>query len=138
MGKKEAISGMFNMVTGASGRHNKALREVNDWAATVQKFLNTYELYGSSSYTVLLDNVGSAKFDLTGIAYNGRPIIEIAKKIKGADVSQLITDVITGVENLRRLLIHPNKQEEKVDDSVDNLRVTYEKLQDTISHIDFM
>ena len=126
------------MVTGASGRHNKALRDVNDWAATVQKFLNTYELYGSSSYTALLDNVGSAKFDLTGIAYNGRPVIDIAKKIKGADMPAIITDVINSLENLRRFLIHPDKQEEKVDDSVDNLRTSYEKLQDTISHIDLM
>jgi hypothetical protein len=138
MGKKEAISGMFNVVTGASGRHNKALREVNDWAATVQKFLNTYELFGSSSYTALLDNVGSAKFDLTGIAYNGRPVIDIARKIKGADVAQMISDVIASVENLRRFLIHPDKQEEKVDDSVDNLRASYEKLQETISQIDLL
>ena len=129
---------MFNVVTGASGRHNKALRDVNDWAATVQKFLNTYEIFGSSSYTMLLDNVGSAKFDLTGIAYNGRPVIDIAKKIKGADVPQMITDVIASVENLRRFLIHPDKQEEKVDDSVDNLRTSYEKLQETISQIDFL
>jgi hypothetical protein len=138
MVKKESISGIFNVVTGASGRHNKALRDVNDWAATVQKFLNTYELYGSSSYTALLDNVGSAKFDLTGIAYNGRPVIDIAKKIKGADMPAIITDVINSLENLRRFLIHPDKQEEKVDDSVDNLRTSYEKLQDTISHIDLM
>jgi len=129
---------MFNVVTGASGRHNKALREVNDWAATVQKFLNTYELYGNTSYIKLLDTVGSAKFDLTGIAYNGRPIIETSRKIKGADVSTMVSEVITGVEILRRYLIHPDKQEEKVDDSVDSLRASYEKLQDTLSQMDLL
>jgi len=129
---------MFNVVTGASGRHNKALREVIDWAAAVQKFLTTFELYGNSNYSVLLDNVGNAKFDLTGIGYNGRPLVSVASKIKGADVSSMISDVINGVETLRRFLIHPDKQEEKVDDSVDNLRVAYEKLRDTLDSLEYM
>lgn len=129
---------MFNVVTGASGRHNKALREVIDWAAAVQKFLTTFELYGNSNYSVLLDNVGNAKFDLTGIGYNGRPLVSVASKIKGADVSSMISDVINGVETLRRFLIHPDKQEEKVDDSVDNLRLAYEKLRDTLDSLEYM
>lgn len=129
---------MFNVVTGASGRHNKALREVAEWADSVQKFLTRYDLYGNSSYGVLMENVGSAKFDLTGIAYNGRPLINTARKIKGADMPSIVTDVITGVDNLRRFLIHPDKQEEKVDDSVDFLRIAYEKLRDTISQLDYL
>ena len=138
MSKKESISSMFNVVTGASGRHNKALHEVDDWAATVQKFLNTYELFGSPSYTLLMDNVGSAKFDLTGIAYNGRPVIDTARKIKGSDVSAMVSEIIAGVETLRRFLIHPDKQEEKVNDSVNSLRASYEKLKETISQMNLM
>lgn len=136
--KKDSITGMFNVVTGASGRHNKALRDVEEWAASVQKFLTTYDLYGNSSYAVLLDNVGSAKFDLTGIAYNGRPLINTARKIKGTDMESVVSDVITGMENLRRLLIEPYKQEETVDDSVHYLRIAYEKLRDTISQLDYL
>jgi hypothetical protein len=138
MVKKESITSAFNVVTGVSGRHNKALREVDEWAATVQKFLTTYDLYGNSSYDVLLENVGTAKFDLTGIAYNGRPLIDTAKKIKGTDMPSLISEVITCVENLRRFLIHPDNQEEKVDSSVDNLRAAYEKIKEAISQLEYL
>ena len=129
---------MFNAVTGASSRHNKALRDVGDWAATVQKFLMTYDLYGNASFTVLLENVGNAKFDLTGLAYNGRPLINAAAKIKGSEISDLITGVITGIENLRRFLINPEMQTDKVNDSVYYLRVAYEKLQETINNTDYL
>ena len=129
---------MFNMVTGASGRHNKALRDIDEWAATVQKFLTTYDLYGNANFTVLLENVGNAKFDLTGLAYNGRPLVNEAKKIKGTDIADMLSDVITGIESLRRFLINPEMQSDNVNDSVDNLRVTYEKLQEAIDNTDYL
>jgi hypothetical protein len=87
---------------------------------------------------VLLENVGNAKFDLTGLAYNGRPLVNVAAKIKGADVASMLTDVITGLESLRRFLINPEMQTDKVIDSADNLRVTYEKLQETIDNTDYL
>ena len=138
MGNKEKITGIFNVLTGASSRHNRALREVSEWAATVQKFLNGYDLYGKTTPEVLIDKIGEAKIDLTSIAYNGRPLMDTAKKMKGPDISPLVSNIITSVENLRRFLIKPTVQSEKVTDSIKNLRSSYEKLRDTLAKIELM
>ncbi len=138
MNDKNAISGMFHSLTGASKRHNKALRDTEEWATIVQKFLNTYDLFGTSSYDVLLDKVGEAKIDLTTITYNGRPLTGKTKNIRGGEITPLVSEVLSSAENLRRFLINPQLQSEKVDESVRNLRSSYEKLQETLSGIEYM
>ena len=129
---------MLNVLSGTTARHNKTLREVRDWTGTVQKFLSSYDLYGSTDYSTLLGNIGDAKFDLTALAYNGRPLITKAGRIKGQEIEPLIIEIITSVENLRRYLIHPSLQSEKVSNTVLNLRSSYENLQETLTTIELM
>jgi len=129
---------MFNALTGASGRHNKALRVISDWLATVQKFLTGYSLYGNYDLDTLLQKRGDAKFDLTNMAYNGRPLVATAKNIKGADLTPLMQDIITYIEEIRRYLIDPSLQGDKIRESALNLRGTFEKLQDALSSVEPM
>ena len=125
-------------MTGASGRHNKALRDISDWLANVQKFLTGYDLYGGDDLDVLLQKNGEAKLDLTSMSYNGRPLLPHAKKIKGADVTPLMEDIITAIEELRRYLINPSLQGEKMKQSALSLRSSFEKLRDALSTVERM
>ena len=138
MSKKEAISGALKLLPGITTRHNRALREVGEWSGAVQKFMTDYDLYGSSDYDLLLGNTGNAKFDLTAIAYKGRPLIKRARKIKGQEISLLISEILTGVENLRKILINPTLQNEIASKTIINLRASYEKLRDALSTIELM
>ncbi len=138
MSKKEAISGALKLLSGITTRHNKALREVNEWAGAIQKFLTTYDLYGSPDGNRLLENTGNAKFDLTAIAYKGRPLINRARRIKGKEISPLVSEILTGVENLRKILINPTLQGETASNTITNLLASHEKLRQTIAQIELM
>ena len=134
----KAISGMFNALTGTSARHNKALREVKDWAGIVQKFLTRYDLSVESDFSRLLGDVGDAKFDLTSIVYKSRPLVKTSRKIKGQDISPLVSGIHDSTEILRRVLIDPSLQSEKISQAVTNLCSSFEKLQGALAEIEFM
>jgi len=136
--KKEAISGALNLLSGATTRHNKALREVSEWSETIQKFITVYYLYGGSSFSLLLENIGHAKFDLTAIAYKGRPLINRAMKIKGDKISPLVSEILNSVENLRRHLLNPSLQNKKINETIINLRSSHEKLKGALAEIELM
>jgi hypothetical protein len=125
----------LNSLAGVSTRHNRALRDVKDWSATIQKFLSEYNLYGSPSLDTLLENIGKAKVDLTSIAYRAHPLIKATKHIKGKQVSPLITELVEAVESLRRALIHASKYDTNLGKDVLGLRTSFEKLQETLSDI---
>ena len=129
---------MLNLLSGTTTRYNKALREVSEWSGTIQKFLTVFDLYGSSNLSLLLKNIGDAKFDLTAIAYKGRPLINMAGKIKGQKMSPLVSEILDSVENLRRYLLNPELQSDRVKKTVINFRSSYEKLQDMLSQIEVM
>ena len=133
----KAVSGMLNALTGASTRHNKALREVKDWAGIVQKFLTTYGLSGESDFSSLLGDVGDAKFDLTSIAYKSRPLVKTSSKIKGQDISPLVSGIHDSVEVLRIVLIDPTLQSENLSEAVTDLLSSFEKLQGALSGIEY-
>ena len=138
MSKENKARALFNAFTGATGRHNKALRALCDWAEAVLKFLNTYELYGGRSLEKLLDERGDAKFDLTGLAYNGRPLVKQAEDIKEMDMTTLVQQIITSVEGMRRYLIDPRLQEQRLQDAADNLVAAYEKLREALAQTEPM
>ena len=133
-----SLKSRLNVLTGASTRHNKALREINDWTEAVQNVLTSYDLHGNSGPDTLLSKSGQAKFDLTSLAYKGRPLIERAGRIKGPDISPLLHDVVDCVESLRRLMIHPSMQMERVNQGTVNLRSSYEKLHDALATIEYL
>ena len=138
MGKLGAFLDTLNLLSGVSARHNRALRDANDCAGTIQKFLTTYDLYGSSNFGLLLENVGKAKFDLTAIAYRARLLIKTVKNIKGQQVSPLISEIVTSVENLRRALIDPSLYGENLSEVILSFRISFEKLQDALSDIEYL
>jgi hypothetical protein len=137
VGRLKTLSNTFNLLTGISGRHNRALRDVRDWAITVQMFISEYNLYDSTDFNSLLTNSGKAKFDLTAIAYKARPLIKRAKKIKSTDVLSLITELNDNIENMRRILLNRALQENKLNTIVPSLCDSFEKLSETISDIEY-
>lgn len=137
MGKLRILSNTFNLLTGISARHNRALRDVRDWVITVQIFISEYNLYDSTNLKSLLKNSGKAKFDLTAIAYKARPLIKTANNIKGTDVSPLIAELNDHVENMRRILIHRSLQKGKLNTVITSLRASFKKLSEAISDIEY-
>lgn len=118
------------------------MRDVKDWTTTVQRFFSTYDLYGNPSFDSLFINIGEAKFDLTAIAYRARLLIKTANNIKGQhkgqQVSPLNAELTDRVEDLRRALINPSLRDAKVSQVTPGLLMSFEKLQDAISDIEYM
>ena len=129
----DSIRNTFQALTGISGRHNRALREVRDWAAIAQQFLMTYHLYGTSDMGYLLDNIGEAKVELTRICYTARPLVKKAGNIKNVAIPPLMNELVEELESMRRALMNPTLREVKLPDIISRVRVTSEKLQDRLA-----
>ena len=135
MKRMRNVFNTVNALTGKTGRQFKAMDAVNEWAATVQNFLTCYDIYGSEDLRTLLEKRGDAKFDLVGITYNGRPLMEAARAFKKTELPELVEVVVNGAEAVRRYLIDPELQESHLTQAVLNLRVDYERLQAEIDRI---
>jgi len=136
--KIKAISRTFNLLSGRTGRYNRTLRIIKEWSAKVQALLETYELYEGSDFKKLLKNTGEAKFDLTAIAYNGRPLVARAVKIKDKEILKSIADLVDEVESIRRYLMNPSIQVERLGQGIHNLRSSFELLQNALSKTEYM
>ena len=137
MDKLNPILGILNSVTGRNTRHNKALRDVRDWTVTVQEIITTYDLYGSSTFDKLLKNIGDVKFDFTRIVHKARFLIKTSRDIKGESVSQPIEELIESIEDLRRVLSNASLHHTKLSPAIQSLCTSFEKLQDTLSDIEY-
>lgn len=134
----KALLEAMKVIAGVSTQHNRALRDIKDWAITIQEFLYVYNLYGNYSLKSLSQRIGDLKFDLIAITYKGRPLIKAARKIKGKDVAPLIVKLDDSLENFRRVLINPALQGTKLNEAVLGLRMSFEELQDTLTDLDYM
>jgi hypothetical protein len=138
MGILRIIINLLNWLTGRSLRHNRALRHVRDWAATVQKFLSEYQLYGNSNIDFLLGNSRKANFDLIAMAHKGNILIKPASKIRNTRVSPLLTEVVDEIENMRRALMNPDIRGTRLPEVISRLRISFEKLQEKLSAIEYI
>jgi len=138
MSRLRALLEAMKVLTGISTQHNKALRDVRDWAVTIREFLHLYDLYGNNSLNSLSKNIGDVKFDLISITYKGRPLIKAARKIKGKDISPLIVKLDDSLENFRRVLINPALRATKLNEAVLGLRMSFEELHDALTDLDYM
>ena len=133
MGKIKAFWGTITTVTGINTRHNKALRDIKDWAETLRRFFIVYDLYGSPKFNLLTENIGKVKFDLIYITYKGHMLINEAKNIKGKAIIPLITDIMADAENLKRELTNLSLQDDTISEITLGLRKSFEKLKDALS-----
>ncbi|MFQ5996343.1 MAG: hypothetical protein ACE5KP_01790 [Dehalococcoidales bacterium] len=125
-------------MTGRSRRHNRAIRDVTDWAGTIQEFFARYNLQeGSTNFDSILENIGEAKFDLTTITYRTREVIKTAKNIKGTSISPLIEEILHKLEDIRRALINPALSSAVIRRLIPELYESFAKLQDAISEIEY-
>ena len=132
MEKLKAFSDVFDSLTGRAKRHNQALRDVIDWSTTIHDFLTKYKVEESHNLDLILEHIGEAKFDLTNIAYKARAIIPISKNIKGPKVSSLIEEIMRCLEEIRRLLIHPDLNRTRLVPMLNKICELYKNLQDSI------
>jgi hypothetical protein len=138
VGKLTRIVHTFNALTGISGRHDKALRDVSEWTARVQDILSQYNLLEEGSrFDQLLQKAGEAKIDLTSLTYNGHPMIKTAQAIRGTKVSPLVGEVVEGLEEVRRALINPSFSQQSLAREMPRLRESFQELQDTLSKIEY-
>jgi hypothetical protein len=138
MGKMKSILNTFNLLSGITSRHNRALAEVKDWTESVKYFLTTYDLYGKPGFDTLLKKIGNAKFDLTSIAYNGRPMVARAKNIKVEGITKQVKDLVDNMESLRRYLMKPSIQSDRLAKGIRNLRSSFETLRDVLAKTEYM
>jgi hypothetical protein len=131
------MESIFYRLTGAASRHNRSLRDVRDWAATVEKFLRTYGLWTTKAgLKGLLEGSGDAKFDLTGIDHNGRVMVGRAREIMDRDIEPLVAKTVDDIEVIRKCLISPSLKSEKLPESVTELRADFKKLTSALKKIE--
>ena len=128
----------FNSLTGRSGRRNRALRDVTDWAENIGEFLSRYNLQKESTgFNSILENIGEVKFDLTTITYRTREIIKKAKNVEGTSLSPLMEEVLHDLEAIRRALINPALSSTAIRNLIPNLCESFARLQAAISVIEY-
>jgi hypothetical protein len=138
MGMMKSIFSTFNLLSGITSRHNRALREVNEWTVSVKYFLTTYDLYGKPGFNTLLKKIGNAKFDLTSIAYNGRPMVARARNIKVKGITTQVKDLVDNLDSLRRYLMKPSIQSDRLAQGIRNVRSSFETLQDALVKTEYL
>ena len=126
----------LNWLTGKNARHNRALRDVRDWADTVQKFLSDYQLRGGPDPGILTDNISQANFDLIAMSHKGNNLAAAATRISHARISPLLIQVIGEIENTRRALMNPTYRTTTLPEVVSRLCVSFEKLREKLSTIE--
>jgi hypothetical protein len=129
---------LWNFISGRSARHNRALRHVRDWSATVAKFISDYRLSAGADMAFLLENVRQANFDLIAMTHKGNGLIKPASRIRGAPISSLLTKVVDGIENMRRALMIPALRSQRLPEAVTRLRASWENLQEKLAPLEFM
>ena len=138
MGGLKGLLDTYNSLTGRSGRHNNALRDVTEWLATIQEFLKEYDLQEEgSNLDSILENIGKVKFELTTTKYRSSGIIKTASNIKGLKISPLISEIVDELEDFRRALINPALGHTILIKVISELRNSFEKLRDAISQIEY-
>lgn len=138
MGRLKGLLDTFNSLTGRSGRHNKALRDVTEWLATIQEFFTEYNLQEEgSNLDSILENIGEAKFKLINIKYRAREIIKTAPNIKGFKISPLINEIVDEFDGVRRALINLDFDPTMLIKVIPELHNSFKKLQDAISEIEY-
>ena len=138
MGGLKGLLDTCSALTGRSGRHNRALRDVAEWLETIQKFITEYDLQEEgSNLDSVLENIGKVKFELTNIKYKAGGIIKTAPNIKGLKVSPLINEIIDELDDFRRALINPALSRTVLVRVVPELRNSLKNLQDAMSEIEY-
>jgi hypothetical protein len=125
-------------MAGVTVRHNRALRDVNDWAETVKQFFRAYGLDENTGIEKLLANSGDVKFELTEIVYKGRLLISQAGKLKNKKIALMIAGIIDSMESIRRYLINPALQRERLSRGVANLLSLFKTFQNTLKEIEYV
>lgn len=138
MSKLKVLSKTFNSLIGRSGRHNKALRDITDLLAEIQRFYSIYNLQEESpKFESLLANIGYAKLDLTNLAYHTRPTIKTSKDIKGEKLSPIIDEILNELEDLRRALMDPALRKTHLRKAISELHKSVNNLRDKLSEIEY-
>ncbi len=138
MKRIKAFWAALKRLTGVTTRYNQALREVNDWADMLNRFIKTYRLDKKAGLEYILENSGDAKFDLTSIATKGRIMIVTAGKIKKKQVPSMIAGIVDSVEGIRRYLINPALQKERLSQGLSSLRSKTEELKKALAEIGYL
>ncbi len=134
----QSLSDTFRRLTGIQGRNNRVLGTVKDWTETVDGFLKKYNLYENASSDVLLVNSGDVKFELTEIVYKGRLLITQAGKLQSKHISPMISAVIENGEDIRRYLINPALQKNRLEQAVQNFLLSMETLRNALDKIQYL
>jgi hypothetical protein len=132
------IIDLFNLLTGRTLRHNRALRNLRDWVATVREFLSEYRLGIDSNIGFLLENARQADFDLVALAHKGNLLVKPATRIRGKQVAPRLAEIVNEMENMRRALMSPALRSARLPEVLSRLRLSFEKLQEKLSAVEYL
>lgn len=138
MGRLTGFVAAVNLFTGRSSRHNRALRDITDFTATIQDFLQRYRLQDESpDFRFESEDLGTVKVELTTITYHLHPLIRTAKSIMGREVAPVLQEVHNDLEEVRRALINPLRGNTNPGEALAKLRISFQELTNIISETEY-
>jgi hypothetical protein len=131
----DTIKIIFNRLSGATARRNRALRHTSDFTEAIKKFLTSYDQYENVDINRFLEKSSEIKFDVSVLAHSGRSVAKLAVSLKNKPAVLLIDEIVENMESVRRYLFSPSAQKEKLRQALIKLRTSSEELQKFITEI---
>jgi hypothetical protein len=131
----KSIRIVINRLTGVTARRNRALRYANDWAESINHFLETRKLSENIDINKFLEHGGEVMFEITVLSHKGRTLVRQAGNLKDKQVAELIRAMTGYLDSTRRYLFSPAAQKEKLRQTLINLRTSCQDLQKILAEI---
>ena len=91
----------------------------------------------SPNFKSLLEKIGYAKLDLTNLIYHLRPVIKTAGDIKGVQISQIMAEILSRLEDFRRALTDPALRKSQLQEVISELHESVTSLQQKLSELEY-
>jgi hypothetical protein len=131
----ESIKIIFNRLSGAMARRNRALRHTNDFTEAIVKFYTSYDQYENVDVNMFLEKSSEIKFDISVLIHSGRSVAKLAGSIKNKPAILLIDEMVENLGNIRRYLFSPSAQKDKLRQALIKLRTNNEELKKYLTEI---
>ena len=121
----KSITDKIQVITGATRRQSRALRDIGELLEKLNGFLTEF---GAPEKVFDGDNVVNARVDISTLMYRIRASEKSFRQARHKQLTPLVMDVYDKLENVRVDVYNPQKGRVDLDESLAGLRSSIESL----------